>query len=79
MEEYGQLEKIIDETIQQSSAKGQINLNAFVKQMDEEFQKLGYHDDTNKPVENIFISRLDGVGDFILNVPAIRAIRENFP
>ena len=79
MEEYGQLEKIIGETIQQSSEKGKINLNAFVRQMDEEFKKLGYHDDTNKPVENIFISRLDGVGDFILNVPAIRAIRENYP
>ena len=76
---FGNLEKIVIDFLQEVIATKIIDLSSLLKQMKAEFVRLGYHEPTRQGVENILISRLDNVGDFILTIPAIREIRMNYP
>ncbi len=75
----GNLEKIVIEFLKNSVATNTINLGDFLKEMKEEFTRLGYREPVRTGAENILIVRLDNVGDFILTIPAIREIRMNYP
>ncbi len=76
----GNLEKIVIEFLQRTVVTKRIELGTFFQQMENEFARLGYREPVRGGVvENILISRLDNVGDFILTIPAIREIRMNYP
>ena len=76
---FGNLEKIIVETLNRALETKQLNLKIFVNQMESEFTRLGFRESSKGGVKNILISRFDHIGDFVLSTPAIRAVRENFP
>ena len=76
---FGALEKIIDETIKRMLKTKNLDLQIFFQQMENEFARLGYREKSSAGVKNILISRFDNIGDFVLSTPAIRAVRENFP
>ncbi len=42
MEEFGNLEQIINETIQNTVSTQNLNLGLFVQQMEDEFKRLGF-------------------------------------
>ena len=79
MEEYGQIKKIVDDTIKQAVETKQFIFQPFLQNMEKEFAHLGFREPSAGNVQKILILRLDAVGDFILLTPSIRAIRENFP
>ena len=81
MQDYGQLEKIVDTTIKATIETKKFDLGLFRQDMEKEFARLGFREPSSKEgsVQKILILRLDAVGDFILLTPSIRAIRENFP
>ena len=80
MENFSQLEKIVDETIYQASHNKNFNLGIFFQQIENEFKNLGFRQPpTGGGLNSILILRLDKVGDFVLTSPAIREIRMNYP
>lgn len=79
LDEFFPLKKIIFDTVQNGADKNILDIGDFVKNMEFEFEKLGYREKNFSSVKNILLIRLDAVGDFILTSPAIRAVRENFP
>ncbi len=80
MEDYGQLEKVVDDTINRTIQTKDFDLISFLQSMKTEFARLGFREPPARGgVQKILILRLDAVGDFILTSAAIRTIRENFP
>ena len=80
MEDFGQLDKIFSEIINQSIEAKTLNVNEFIRQMEAGFKSCGFREPpANGILKNILIIRLDAVGDYILTSAAIRTIRENFP
>ena len=79
MEEYGNLEKIINETIQRTLSTKNLNLILFVQQMEKEFTRLGFRQPEKGALKNILVVRVDAVGDFILTSAALRELRLNYP
>ena len=78
--EYEKLNQIIRETFEHLAQTGQLKLGFFLQQMEEEFTRLGFREESaGNEVKNILLLSLDAVGDFVVTSPAIRSIRENFP
>ena len=77
-ENHGKLEQIFIDTVRDIQATGILNLDIFIKQMEDEFVRLGYRE-KSAGVKNILLVRLDAVGDFMMTTPSIRTVRENFP
>ncbi len=77
-EDCGNLEQIYIDTVSDIQSTGILNLDTFLKRMEDEFIRLGYRD-KSAGVKNILLVRLDAVGDFMMTTPSIRTIRENFP
>ena len=76
---FGALEKVVDDTVKKMIETRNLDLQIFFQQMENEFARLGYREKSSAGVKNILISRFDNIGDFVLSTPAIRAVRENFP
>ena len=77
---YAELEKNIEEIVNDTARTGKLDLHKFYSKMEESFERLGFRDEpTDGGIENILILKLDNVGDFILASAAIREIRKNFP
>ena len=77
-EDYGNLEQIYIDAVRAVMATNKFDLDLFINQMENEFVRLGYRDES-AGVKNILLVRLDAVGDFMMTTPSIRTIRENFP
>ena len=77
---YSELEKNIEEIIQETVQTQRLDLKNFLSKMEETFKKLGFRDEpTAGGIKNILLVKLDNVGDFILSSAAIREVRKNFP
>lgn len=78
--EYENLDQIILETLKQTFETQKFDLELFLQQMEDEFTRLGFRDEsTGGEVKQILLLAIGAVGDFILTSTAIRAVRENYP
>ena len=81
MDNFDNLIKIEKDTLTQIKKTSKFEAGIFLKNMEEEFTKLGFRTKNAGGQQRILVlSCCDiGIGDFILFSPAIREIRANFP
>lgn len=76
--------KIIEDTlnffISEIQNTGNLDLSNFLNTMENAFQEAGFRDTpANGEQKNILVTRLDAIGDNVLNSSFLRELRRNFP
>ncbi len=76
--------KILEDTlnffINDAKNKGTFDLPKFLNVMEEAFKKSGFRDEhTDNEQKNILVTRLDSIGDNVLNSSFLRELRRNYP
>jgi len=60
--------------------KSDFNLGIFINNFEQKvFQDFNFNRESFNIPKNILITRIDGIGDYIITTPFIRGIRENYP
>lgn len=74
------VENTLKALINKSQIEQTLNLQEFIYYMEKAFQQAGFRDNRNNGEQpNILVTRLDAIGDNVLNSGFLRELRRNYP